>query len=50
MKEESSQVVTIDNAKQNELPDILRLVDECELPREGLPALLSTMLVARAKN
>jgi hypothetical protein len=47
MKNESSPDVTIDNAKQEELPNILALLDECGLPSEGLAAHLSTTLVAR---
>lgn len=41
---------TIHNASQDELPDILALLDECELPREGLAAHLPTTLVARNGN
>ncbi len=41
---------TIHNASQDELPDILALLDECELPREGLAAHLPTTLVALSGN
>jgi amino-acid N-acetyltransferase len=37
----------ISNARKDELPEILALLDECELPREGLAAHLATTLVAR---
>ena len=40
---EYSPDVTIYNAKQDELPDILALLDGCELPREGLAAQLPTL-------
>ena len=39
--------VTISAAKRDELPEILALLEECELPKEGLVLHLSTMLVAR---
>ena len=39
--------VTIGIAKVEELPVILGLLDECQLPREGLAAHLPTTLVAR---
>ena len=50
MKDEDSPDVTIQKARRDELPDILALLDECELPREGLAAHLSTTLVARSGN
>ena len=50
MKDEYSTDVTIRNAKQDELSDILALLDQCDLPREGLAAHLSTTLVARNGN
>jgi amino-acid N-acetyltransferase len=34
-------------AKSEDLPEILALLEECELPKEGLAAHLSTTLVAR---
>jgi protein-tyrosine-phosphatase/N-acetylglutamate synthase-like GNAT family acetyltransferase len=37
----------ISAAKRDELPEILALLEECELPKEGLVAHLSTTLVAR---
>ena len=46
----SSPEVTIRNAKQHELLDILKLLDECELPKEGLAAHVSTTLVARNQS
>jgi N-acetylglutamate synthase-like GNAT family acetyltransferase len=39
--------VTIGDAKEEELPVIFALLDECQLPREGLAAHLPTTLVAR---
>jgi len=39
--------VTISDAKEDELPVIFGLLDECQLPREGLAAHLPTTLVAR---
>ena len=50
MKGENPPDTTIHNASQDELPDILALLDECELPREGLAAHLPTILVARNGN
>lgn len=47
MKDENTANVTIDGAKQEELPTILALLDECKLPKGGLAANLSTTLVAR---
>ena len=47
MKNEHALDVTIGTAKQEELPNILALLDECELPREGLADHLPTTLVAR---
>ena len=38
---------SISAAKRDELPEILALLEECELPKEGLAAHLSTTLVAR---
>jgi amino-acid N-acetyltransferase len=37
----------ISNSRKEELLEILALLDECELPREGLEAHLGTTLVAR---
>jgi amino-acid N-acetyltransferase len=37
----------ISAAKRDELPEILALLEECELPKEGLVTHLSTTLVAR---
>jgi amino-acid N-acetyltransferase len=39
--------VTIDSTGKDELPDVLALLDECKLPKEGLADHLSTTLVAR---
>jgi amino-acid N-acetyltransferase len=39
--------VLISNARKEELPEILALLDECELPREGLADHLATTLIAR---
>jgi amino-acid N-acetyltransferase len=50
MKEVQSANIEIGGARQEELPDILALLDECELPKEGLASHLSTMLVARNGN
>jgi len=50
MKRVYSADVKIGSASQDELPDILALLDECELPQEGLAAHLSTTLVARNGN
>jgi len=47
MKDEYTPDVALHNASQGELPDILALLDECELPKEGLTAHLSTTIVAR---
>jgi len=47
MRNEHSDRVTIGAAKQEELHDIFALLDECELPKEGLAPHLSTTLVAR---
>lgn len=47
MKSDYSRDVTIDKAKQEDLLEILALLDECGLPKEGLAAHLSTTLVAR---
>jgi protein-tyrosine-phosphatase/N-acetylglutamate synthase-like GNAT family acetyltransferase len=49
-KDECSPQVTIDNARQDDLKDILELLDQCELPREGLTDLTATILVARNGN
>jgi amino-acid N-acetyltransferase len=50
MKEVQSANIEIGGARQEELPDILALLDECELPKEGLAPHLSTTLVARDGN
>jgi N-acetylglutamate synthase-like GNAT family acetyltransferase len=50
MKREHLSDIMIHNAKQYELSDILALLDECELPKEGLEAHVSTTLVARIGN
>jgi amino-acid N-acetyltransferase len=42
--------IEVGGARQEELPDILALLDECELPKEGLAPHLSTTLVARDGN
>ena len=39
--------VTITSARREDLPQILELLEECELPKEGLAPHLSTTLVAR---
>jgi amino-acid N-acetyltransferase len=46
MKEYSASI-TIGGAKQEELPAILALLDECDLPREGVAAHITTTIVAR---
>jgi amino-acid N-acetyltransferase len=50
MKGEYSTDLTIHHATHGELPDILALLDECELPKEGLAAHVSITLVARNEN
>jgi len=50
MKDVQSANIEIGGARQEELPGILALLDECELPREGLAPHLSTTLVARDGN
>jgi amino-acid N-acetyltransferase len=50
MKDVQSADIEIGGARQEELPGILALLDECELPREGLAPHLSTTLVARDGN
>ena len=47
MNNENSADLPISNARKEELPEILALLDECELPREGLADHLATTLVAR---
>jgi amino-acid N-acetyltransferase len=42
-----SQAITIDAAKQDDLPAILALLVKCGLPRDGLADHLRTTLVAR---
>jgi amino-acid N-acetyltransferase len=49
-KDVQSANIEIRGARQEELPDILALLDECGLPREGLAPHLSTTLVARDGN
>jgi len=39
--------IPISAAKRDELPEILALLEECELPKEGLATHISTTLVAR---
>jgi amino-acid N-acetyltransferase len=39
--------IPIAAARREDLPEILALLEECELPKEGLAAHLSTTLVAR---
>jgi amino-acid N-acetyltransferase len=39
--------IAITAAKREDLPEILALLDECKLPKEGLAPNLSTTLVAR---
>ena len=39
--------VTITAARREDLPEIFALLDECDLPKEGLATHLSTTLVAR---
>ncbi len=50
MKDEHTTDIALHNASQDELPSILALLDECELPNEGLAAHLSTTIVARNGN
>ena len=50
MKDLQSGNIEIGDARQEDLPDILALLDECELPKEGLAPHLSTTLVARDGN
>ena len=50
MKTAYSADVKIANATTEELPDILALLSECELPQEGLAKHLSSTLVARNGN
>jgi amino-acid N-acetyltransferase len=50
MKDVQSANIEIGGARQEELPGILALLDECELPTEGLAPHLSTTLVARDGN
>jgi N-acetylglutamate synthase-like GNAT family acetyltransferase len=50
MKGVLSANIEIGGARQEELSDVLALLDECGLPREGLPPHLSTTLVARDGN
>jgi amino-acid N-acetyltransferase len=50
IKDVQSANIEIGSARQEELPDILALLDECELPKEGLAPHLSTTLVARDGN
>jgi amino-acid N-acetyltransferase len=47
MKDVQSPNIDIGGARPEELPGILALLDECELPTEGLVPHLSTTLVAR---
>ena len=47
MNKPYSADVLIVKAREEELPEILTLLDECELPREGLADHLATTLVAR---
>jgi amino-acid N-acetyltransferase len=42
--------IEIAGARREELPDILALLDECRLAKEGLAPHLSTTLVARDRN
>jgi amino-acid N-acetyltransferase len=50
MKTEPSENITIAAAKQEELHDVYSLLDECELPKEGLEPHLATTIVARNVN
>jgi len=47
MNNADSTDVLIANARKEELPDILALLDDCGLPREGLADHLATTLVAK---
>ena len=47
MRNKSSLDVTVGNATQEDLPQVLAVLDECGLPTEGLAAHLPTTLVAR---
>jgi N-acetylglutamate synthase-like GNAT family acetyltransferase/protein-tyrosine-phosphatase len=47
MKAEYPEAATIGAAKQDDLPHIFALLDECNLPKEGLDPHLSTTVVAR---
>jgi len=42
--------VKICSARSNDLPEILALLETCQLPKEGLAAHLATTLVARSGN
>jgi N-acetylglutamate synthase-like GNAT family acetyltransferase len=50
MKDVQFANIEIGGARQEELPDILALLEECGLPKEGLAPHLSTTLVARDGN
>ena len=50
MKEVQSAKTEIAGAREEDLPHILALLDECDLPREGLAPHFSTTLVARDGN
>jgi len=50
MKEVQSAKIEIAGAREEDLPHILALLDECDLPREGLAPHFSTTLVARDGN
>jgi len=39
--------IAISNARTEELPEILALLDECDLPKQGLADHLDTTLIAR---
>lgn len=47
MSSANSADLPIHNARKEDLPEILALLDGCELPREGLADHLATTLVAR---
>ena len=43
-------VWSVGTAKSEDLPEIFALLEECDLPKEGLAPHLSTTLVARKGN
>jgi len=47
MRKQQSQTVSLGAPEKEELPEILALLEKCDLPREGLAGHLPTILVAR---